>query len=463
MQMDIVRQDSIPRYWSLHFDDGYQDVYRNAYPLLKAMNVPFAVPLVTNSIASAEGDRVVGGTSGYLLWSEVKEMWDSGVVTFPSHTTDHKSVGTTASFYAECATVSGGAAATDIRLQLTNSKAAIEAVIGKGNCRCLRYPYGEVDQFGLNEVQLAGYEYAMMPTGGSPAAIATRYTINNARIPMAFHIGLDRFLVNRIIATPTNIDSVDDVSLALREAAQYCRWGVLVFHNVRATQAACDNANDISVDVLEDMIDLCRQHGVTFVSDAELIHHLRERATQPLNRKGVNLVQNSHLLYARADTTHPEYAYYPPIQWTAAQNAQILPGGTIPVAPYANDDTTLTLRQTDTNIGAIMVGKGSDYAAVKAYYTMPGKYRMRVQLLKGNATGDLYVSAQMGAPYPYNRYLYSYTYASSLSETEWTTFEYDLELPPPPANGYILLKVEPQAAYGANEVHYVADFQLIRL
>ena len=48
----------------IHFDDGYEDNYTNAFPILKQYKFPAMVFLVSDSI----------DTPGFLTWDQVKEM-----------------------------------------------------------------------------------------------------------------------------------------------------------------------------------------------------------------------------------------------------------------------------------------------------------------------------------------------------------------------------------------------------
>jgi peptidoglycan/xylan/chitin deacetylase (PgdA/CDA1 family) len=62
---------------AITFDDGYRDVYTYAFPVLKKYNLPATLFVIINEIGRPAADR--------LSWDEVKEMQDSGLISFGSH------------------------------------------------------------------------------------------------------------------------------------------------------------------------------------------------------------------------------------------------------------------------------------------------------------------------------------------------------------------------------------------
>lgn len=64
------------------FDDGYVAMYTKLFPLLKKYNYPVTIALIT-SYTDTYGTPEMGKL---MDWQQIKEMEDSGLVTFASHT-----------------------------------------------------------------------------------------------------------------------------------------------------------------------------------------------------------------------------------------------------------------------------------------------------------------------------------------------------------------------------------------
>lgn len=72
----------------LTFDDGYHDVFSNAWPLLRDRAIPFTIYLTTDPVESRV-PLTPGGKADPLAWSEIREMLDSGLLTLGAHTHTH--------------------------------------------------------------------------------------------------------------------------------------------------------------------------------------------------------------------------------------------------------------------------------------------------------------------------------------------------------------------------------------
>lgn len=105
----------------LTLDDGYEDNYTNLFPLLKKYRAKATISVVTGNV----------GQPGILTADQIREMSDSGLVEFASHTVTHPHL------------TSLDDAALDQELQ--ESKRALEEITGK-DVQVIAYPYSDYDQ-----------------------------------------------------------------------------------------------------------------------------------------------------------------------------------------------------------------------------------------------------------------------------------------------------------------------------
>ena len=75
------------RLFVLTFDDGYADVFFNAFPLLEAARIPFTLYLTSGPIENS--DKFGEWPGQPLTWDQVRQMCDSGLVTLGAHTHSH--------------------------------------------------------------------------------------------------------------------------------------------------------------------------------------------------------------------------------------------------------------------------------------------------------------------------------------------------------------------------------------
>ena len=111
------------------FDDGYQNNYEAAYPLLREFGMKGNVFLVYETMDqyNAWHDPDTEPWTRMLTWSQIREMQDSGVFEFGSHTMKHR-----------CLTE---IPLEEARWELTESKKRLEDKLGR-ECVGFAYPYG---------------------------------------------------------------------------------------------------------------------------------------------------------------------------------------------------------------------------------------------------------------------------------------------------------------------------------
>ena len=115
---------------ALTFDDGYQDFYDYAWPLLKKYGFTATVFLVANQIGGANiWDGAYGEKVPLMKWKEIKELAAEGVV-FGSHSLNHKPMTalTPAEIVEECVV----------------SRSMLQKELGVP-VTVFAYPYGDVD------------------------------------------------------------------------------------------------------------------------------------------------------------------------------------------------------------------------------------------------------------------------------------------------------------------------------
>lgn len=118
------------------FDDGYMGVYTQAYPILKKLNIPATVFVITGLVGY--NDTLYP----HFSWQQAKEMDESGIIDIQSHTRFHYN--------------STEISPSLLTLELRKSKYDIETRLNK-KCNILAFPYGAYDDEGLNAALKAGY------------------------------------------------------------------------------------------------------------------------------------------------------------------------------------------------------------------------------------------------------------------------------------------------------------------
>ncbi|NUU22909.1 MAG: polysaccharide deacetylase family protein, partial [Streptomycetaceae bacterium] len=76
----------------LTFDDGFADVYANAWPHLRDRRLPFTLYVATGMVGGTmhwEGSTGTSAGAPALTWEQLAEMYGSGLMTIGNHTRSH--------------------------------------------------------------------------------------------------------------------------------------------------------------------------------------------------------------------------------------------------------------------------------------------------------------------------------------------------------------------------------------
>jgi peptidoglycan/xylan/chitin deacetylase (PgdA/CDA1 family) len=130
------------------FDDGYEEVYLNAFPILQKYGFTAFVFLITGFVGKYNSwDFNLGRKKKkHLSWKQVKEMSKYGI-GFGSHTVNHPDL-------TKIDPAGGG-----VEYELKKSKEVLEDKLGK-EVSFLSYPFGRYNRFVQEEAKRLGYKRA---------------------------------------------------------------------------------------------------------------------------------------------------------------------------------------------------------------------------------------------------------------------------------------------------------------
>ncbi|MBI4313536.1 MAG: polysaccharide deacetylase family protein [Candidatus Omnitrophica bacterium] len=141
---------------ALTFDDGFENFYTNAWPVLKKYDFPAIVFIITQEV----------GKPGFLTWDQIVEL-DRAGVTIGSHSIDHPWL--------------PALREEDLRRELVESKRILEEKLGHAvDYFC--YPMGAHDARVIEAVKSAGYLGASATHPGRLASNTNPYAVKRMRI-----------------------------------------------------------------------------------------------------------------------------------------------------------------------------------------------------------------------------------------------------------------------------------------
>ena len=117
----------------LTFDDGYKDVYENAYPIIKDLNIPLTMFVITDYM----------GTDDYMTWEEAKDIQQSGLGLISSHSLQHNDF--------------SKLSVEETVQNVNDSYKAIEENLGSQILKVFTYPCGIYNEEQLSALENQGY------------------------------------------------------------------------------------------------------------------------------------------------------------------------------------------------------------------------------------------------------------------------------------------------------------------
>lgn len=148
---NVVRLEDLPRLLesgsvpyktiAITFDDGYENNYENAYPVLKEFGIPATIFIAPALI----------GKDDFLTWDQVIEMSESGVISIGSHSMTHAYL--------------PDIPEQRLDIEIFDSKRAIESHLRK-DIFSFSYPLGHFNEHVRDKVKKAGYKIAVSTNPG---------------------------------------------------------------------------------------------------------------------------------------------------------------------------------------------------------------------------------------------------------------------------------------------------------
>lgn len=140
-----IREGKLARTVCVTFDDGYEDVYTNAYPVLKSFRIKATVFLITGSTGGSYTNSE-GRTFPLLRRAQIEEMRTSGLVEFMPHGHTHRKL--------------HGLAPHEQEKEITLSRDAVRSLTGS-DPRVFAYPRGRTTPAIAAHLQQLGFGLAM--------------------------------------------------------------------------------------------------------------------------------------------------------------------------------------------------------------------------------------------------------------------------------------------------------------
>lgn len=165
----------------IHFDDGYENTYHHAYPVLKELGMKATYYLVGATVKAKTADHEPYPTP-HLSWEQIQEMHESGVISFESHTFDLHGNGVSVQYKGETDTLYQQRLLDDF----IQSKKLIEDKLGT-TVLALAYPFGDYNDTADEMAKKAGYGLTMTMDEGKVTLGDSPYKLKRIYVSGADH------------------------------------------------------------------------------------------------------------------------------------------------------------------------------------------------------------------------------------------------------------------------------------
>lgn len=181
---EYIGRKSIPaKTVVLTFDDGYEDNYFSALPVLKKYNFSAAVFLATGFA----GEKIPNSADfplKSLNWRQIREMHDSGLIDFQPHTVSHPKLSRVSFEEAE--------------KEILQSKKCLEENLKK-TCRFFAYPKGDYSRQTEDLLKKHGFSLALTIKEGLISPEDNPFVLNRNSIDSSVNLTQFRGKISRSV------------------------------------------------------------------------------------------------------------------------------------------------------------------------------------------------------------------------------------------------------------------------
>ncbi len=153
---------------AITFDDGYESVYRYAYPALKRLGFAATMFVYTDFIGSRDA----------LTWPQMDEMWRAGTMDIQAHSKSHRNL-------TERRADEGDTLyRQNLDVELKQPRSVVEKNLGTAGVkvRHFAYPYGDANEAVLDAMQRNGYELGVTVNPGANAFYTAPFLLKRVMI-----------------------------------------------------------------------------------------------------------------------------------------------------------------------------------------------------------------------------------------------------------------------------------------